>query len=465
MAKKKVTVFENGKFVEKEIEYRVERPRVEELEKVTISPVVGYKKYLPTAFSNQITMVEKLNQEIETTNKILESINGIIENQNVLNDKVQDLTIDISGELVAEILPLVQESLSADLVRLQSEVDVLEGQLANKMDKSVGTTMQADINTLKTSKADKAEIVNLQNQLSGKADINSVSDKADVSQVLALEVALETKADKTSLERLEEEVSNIPTDSNLQELRGRVDVIETVLPDKANQVDLTNLDTRVTAVETVNTTQTANIAQLRTDVNSKANQSALNTTNTNVTNLTATVNTKANQSEVTTLAGTVANHTTQIGSKADKTTVTALTSTVNANNTAQTLALETWKENNILKGANRVDLAEYLQNGWVSFGSSGSSVPRSYKLDNAMGMIFGGIKHTGTVDWSLPVLTLPEGFKPTFSFQFPIMGDNVDYRYKARLGTDGSLIITPATGVTSSAHVRLEGIIFSYFLT
>lgn len=141
------------------------------------------------------------------------------------------------------------------------------------------------------NKADKTELDVKANQTDLEALTKTVNAKADQTDLDALEGTINAKADQTDLDDLEGTINAKADQSDLNSLESRVTNLENNGGSGSGSGDNTELENRVTEVETEIDNIKGDIKTLETVVNSKASQNDVDTLETDVTVLKGRVDT------------------------------------------------------------------------------------------------------------------------------------------------------------------------------
>jgi len=85
---------------------------------------------------------------------------------------------------------------------------------------------------------------------------------------------------------------------------------------------------------------------------------------------------------------------------------------------------------------NYIEMEEYLVNGWVNYGTQGSSRVRAWIMPNNTMYLVGTIKNG---QLSVPFMQLPDDIAPMFTTDHLVAGNKENEIYKIRIGANGEL--------------------------
>ena len=163
----------------------MEKPNITKFSPIAPINVQYYEKYIPTAFDNALTMLEKINMLIEYMNRIGELTQGVVEQWNlvmewVMGDGLKEGIIERLDEWLADgtLAQIINETIFEDLNNRITAVETLVDELTTLMDN------KQDI--------DKLPFVNMKNN----ADL--VTD-GSVDMTLVIQAALDALQDGDTL--------------------------------------------------------------------------------------------------------------------------------------------------------------------------------------------------------------------------------------------------------------------------
>ena len=120
------------------------KPKLTEFQRFARITLAKYERYLPTAFDESLTLLEKMNKLIEYLNQMGVLVNDVVEQWNevmewIINDGITDTVLDRLDEMVDDgtLATIINEHIFEELnnkVDQKADKDYVDSELDKKAD-------------------------------------------------------------------------------------------------------------------------------------------------------------------------------------------------------------------------------------------------------------------------------------------------------------------------------------------